>query len=405
MKRVIFLNRFFFPDHSATSQLLGDLAFDLARRGRAVHVVTSRQRYDVPDARLPAAETIAGVEVHRVATTRFGRSALVGRGLDYLSFYAAVWRRVLSLAQPGDTVVAKTDPPMLCVPAMHAARRRSLRLVNWMQDIYPELAARLGVPLLRGAVGRGLARLRDASLDIAVANVVVGDKMAESVRGRGVPAARVHVIPNWCDDEAIAPISHADNPLYRAWRLEGRFVIGYSGNLGRGHEFETVLGAAERLRDDARMLFLCIGGGHKLDELVSRVDALGLGGAFRFVPYQDREQLRYSLGAADVHWISLKPELEGLMVPSKLYGIAAAGRPVIAITAKDGEVATLVRQHRCGCVVEPGDSAALADALVGLATDDEACAAMGRHARAMLDAQFTRRHALDRWHRLLDEIG
>jgi colanic acid biosynthesis glycosyl transferase WcaI len=405
MKRVIFLNRFFFPDHSATSQLLSDLAFHLAREGRAVHVVTSQQRYDEPGARLPAAESIGGVEVHRIATTRFGRSALVGRGLDYLSFYAGVWRRVLSLAQAGDVLVAKTDPPMLCIPAMRAARRRSLRLVNWMQDIYPELAARLGVPLLRGPVGSGLARLRDASLRVAAANVVVGERMAQTVRAHGVAAAKVHVIPNWCDDEAIVPVSHADNPLRREWGLEGRFVIGYSGNLGRGHEFETVLAAAQRLRGDARMLFLCIGGGHKLEELVSRVDALGLGGSFRFVPYQDREQLRYSLGAADVHWISLKPELEGLMVPSKLYGIAAAGRPVIAVTAKDGEIARLVRQHRCGFVVEPGDAAGLTDALVGLAADRDACAAMGRRARTMLEAQFTRRHAFDRWQGLLEEIG
>ncbi len=405
MKRVIFLNRFFFPDHSATSQLLSDLAFHLARRGHAVHVVTSRQRYDAPGARLPAAESIGGVAVHRVSTTRFGRSALVGRGLDYLSFYAAVWRRVLTLAQEGDVLVAKTDPPMLCIPAMRAARRRSLHLVNWMQDIYPELAARLGVPLLRGPVGRGLARLRDASLRVAAANVVVGERMAETVRAHGVAAAKVHVIPNWCDDEAIGPIPHADNPLRREWGLEGRFVIGYSGNLGRGHEFETILAAAQRLRDDARMLFLCIGGGHKFDELVSRVDALGLGGSFRFVPYQDREQLRYSLGAADAHWISLKPELEGLMVPSKFYGIAAAGRPMIAITAKDGEIASLVRQHRCGYVVEPGDAAALTDALASLAADRDACAAMGRRARTMLDSQFTRRHAFDRWHGLLEEIG
>src|ERR1700731_272562 len=117
MKRVIFLNRFFFPDHSATSQLLSDLAFHLARHGRAVHVVTSQQRYDEPGARLPAAESIDGVEVHRIATTRFGRPALRGRGLDYLSFHAGVGRRVLSLARAGDVLVEKPAPPMLCVPA------------------------------------------------------------------------------------------------------------------------------------------------------------------------------------------------------------------------------------------------------------------------------------------------
>src|SRR5262249_14342425 len=127
--------------------------------------------------------------------------------------------------------------------------------------------------------------------------------------------------------------------------------------------------------------------------------------AFRFVPYQDRLLLKYSLAVADVHWLSLKPELEGLIVPSKFYGIAAAGRPVIAITAKDGEIARLVRGHHCGFVVEPGDAVALADLLLRLCADAAGVAAMGRRARAMLDAHFTRRQAFDRWRALLAEIA
>src|SRR5258708_919611 len=122
MPRIIFLNRYFYPDHSATSQILSDLAFALAGGGHEVCVVTSRQRYDAPQAQLAARETIRGVEVHRVATTRFGRSAILGRGLDYLSFHASMIRAVLALARRGDILVAKTDPPLLCVSALHAAR-------------------------------------------------------------------------------------------------------------------------------------------------------------------------------------------------------------------------------------------------------------------------------------------
>src|SRR5436309_2907834 len=108
MTRIIFLNRFFYPDHSATGQLLSDLAFHLAASGREVHVVTSQQRYEDAQARLPAEENIAGVQVHRVSTTQFGRSALVGRGIDYLSFYASARRTLLGLVKAGDIVVAMT---------------------------------------------------------------------------------------------------------------------------------------------------------------------------------------------------------------------------------------------------------------------------------------------------------
>jgi glycosyl transferase family 1 len=119
-------------------------------------------------------------------------------------------------------------------------------------------------------------------------------------------------------------------------------VVGYSGNLGRAHEFDTILAAAMQLKNHPRIAFVCIGGGHSFDDLAHCVEKAGIGHLFRFFPYQDRSLLKYALGAADVHWISLKPQLEGLIVPSKFYGIAAAGRPIIAIAAKDGEIARLI---------------------------------------------------------------
>jgi colanic acid biosynthesis glycosyl transferase WcaI len=403
-KRVIFMNRFFFPDHSATSQILTDLAFHLAECGIDVGVVASQQRYDNPHARLPVAESIGGVAIQRTSTTLFGRSALIGRGFDYLSFYLSACRSVLAWAKPGDVLVAKTDPPLLCVAAMQVAKRRGLHLVNWLQDLYPEIAAELGVPFVRGPLGRGLLQLRDASLRAADANVVVGERMAEIVRARGIAPERIRVIPNWCDDEEIQPIALLDNPLRREWGLEDRFVVGYSGNLGRGHEFETVLAAAERLRDDQPLSFLFIGGGNKFAELARCVRERGLDHLFRFLPYQERRLLKLSLGVPDVHLISLRPELDGLMVPSKLYGIAAAGRPIIAVTACNGEVARLVRRHDCGIVVEPGEGQLLADSLRRLRANIRRLGEMGNCARAMLDAHFTRRHAFERWRSLVEEV-
>jgi colanic acid biosynthesis glycosyl transferase WcaI len=403
-RRIIFLNRFFYPDHSATSQILTDLAFHLAGCGIDVRVVTSQQRYDDPHAHLLEAESIGGVAIHRISTTRFGRSALIGRGLDYLSFYTAACRCALAWAKPGDVLVAKTDPPLLSVAAMQAAKRRRLHLVNWLQDLYPEVAVALGVPFIKGPLGRGLLRLRDESLRAADVNVVVGERMAEIVRARGIAPERIRVIPNWCDDEEIQPTAPLDNPLRREWELGDRFVVGYSGNFGRGHEFETVLAAAERLRNDQRLCFLFIGGGNKFAELAHSVRERGLDHLFRFLPYQERRVLRFSLGVPDVHLISLRPELEGLIVPSKLYGIAAAGRPIIAVTACEGEVARIVRRHDCGIVVEPGEGELLADTLSYLRADPGRLAEMGRRARAMLDARFTRHNAFQRWRSLIEEL-
>jgi colanic acid biosynthesis glycosyl transferase WcaI len=283
---------------------------------------------------------------------------------------------------------------MLGVLALLAAKRRQSHLVNWLQDLYPEVAMRLGVPFVNGNLGHALTRVRDASLRSANANVVIGERMAANLGAFGITADRIRVIPNWCDDTAIRPTPESSNPLRGAWGLEGKFVVGYSGNLGRAHEFETILGAASRLRSEPGIVFLIIGGGHFVEAFSRRVKELHLDQKFQFLPYQDQATLNYSLGVPNLHWISLKPELEGLIVPSKFYSIAAAGRPMVVIGASDGELETLVQRHHCGYVVEPGDSAALADLLKRLARDSSVLPEMGIAARTMLDAHFSRRQRL-----------
>jgi glycosyltransferase involved in cell wall biosynthesis len=402
--RVIFVNRFFHPDHSASSRMLSALAFHLAEAGRNVAVITGRQLYDRPAAELSPFEIMRGVAVHRVASTRFGRRVMAGRALDDLSFYPAIGRAIRAIAKRDDIVVAMTDPPLASIPAMWAARRCGARLVNWLQDLYPEIAERLGVAFVRGPMAGALRAWRNPSLRDAAANVVVGDCMAARVAELHLDAGNIHVIPNWSDDDSICPACAAENPLRRDWGLADKFVVGYSGNLGRAHEFGTILGAAERLRDRSNIIFLCIGGGHSFDELARCVHERGLNLSFRFLPYQEERLLSHTLGVPDVHWISLRPEVEGLAVPSKFYGIAAAGRAIIAITAKDGAFAEPIKQHQCGWVIEPGQPERLADTIIKLAGDPALCAAAGANARAMLDARFTRRQAFARWRRLLDDL-
>src|SRR6516162_6158398 len=405
MPRLIFVNRFFCPDHSATSQILSDLAFDLADAGRDVHVVTSTQLYDDAKAALLVSEIINGVHVHRVPSTGFGRNALLGRSIDYVSFYRSMWQCLIALAQEADIIVAKTDPPLTSIVAMAAARRKGARLVNWLQDIYPETAVELGVPFMRGPLAASLAALRNRSLRQAEATVVVGDLMARKVESLGAPAARVHVIPNWCNDEDIRPVAQSENSLRQSWGLAGQFVFGYSGNLGRAHEFQTLLEAAERLRNEPRFIFLMVGGGKRFEELAQAVKRQGLTCSFRFIPYQEQKMLSYSLAAADAHWLSLNPKLEGLIVPSKFYGIAAAGKPIIVIGDKNGEIGRLVEQHGCGIVVAPGDADSLVTALRRLSSAPETISEMGRRARAMLDGHFTRQQALQRWSGLIDRLA
>jgi glycosyltransferase involved in cell wall biosynthesis len=329
----------------------------------------------------------------------------VGRLIDYASYYVSMWRCARSLAGPGDVLIAKTDPPLTSIFAMRVAATNKARLVNWLQDIYPETAAKFGMPFMTGPIGKSIRRIRDSSLIKADANIVVGELMARTVEMSGVSRERVHVIPNWADDERLRPISMYDNPLRREWELQNTFVVGYSGNLGRAHEIETMLSAADLLRNNTEITFLFIGGGYLFDRLVDEAKIRGLAHKFRFFPYQPRDRLQYSLSVPDVHLVSLRPELEGLIMPSKFYGIAAVGKPIISISSKKGEIGQLVRQHGCGLVVQPGDSGALTKHLLHLSNSPSDVSAMGESARAMVERDFPRKHALARWTSLLASLS
>ena len=402
--RVIFLNRYFYPDHSATSQMLSDLAFFMAAAGHEVCVVTGCQRYDDAAANLPERERIDGVEVQRVRTTRFGRDKLFGRALDYATFYLAAGWRLWRIARAGDVIVAKTDPPLISVVASVVARRRGARLVNWVQDVFPEVAEALGVRALSGPQAGLLRRLRNAAFRSAAANVVLSERMAAVVARAGAPAGRIRVIPNWADMEAIRPVAAANNPLRRDWELAGKFVVCYSGNMGRVHEFGTILDAAQLLSTrEATIAFLFIGGGAQRGTIDDEVRRRGLANV-QFRPYQDRTGLSFSLGVGDVHLVSQRPEVEGFVFPSKLYGILAAGRPLVFIGDAQGEIGALVERERIGVALRQGDAAGLADQLVRLAGDAALREAMGARARALLCGRYDKRIAFKAWLELLREL-
>jgi colanic acid biosynthesis glycosyl transferase WcaI len=413
----VFINRYFYPDHSATSQMLSDLAFALAdtavvdNKHTTVRIITSRQRYDSADARLTSYEIIGNVDIHRVWTSRFGRTNLAGRFIDYLTFYLSATWTLWRIAQRGDVVIAKTDPPLMSLLVAPVARFRGVKLVNWIQDMFPEVAQVLAVGSGRMALlGYGtLRRWRNTTLRAAMMNVVIGTRMAEKLIANDISPRQIQIIPNWADGQLIQPIGHATNGLRAAWGLE-HFVVGYSGNLGRAHEFTTLLDAItaleQRLRSEPRqqrITWLFIGGGAMFESFRTAAQKRGLT-TIMFKPYQSRELLRESLAAIDLHLVSLRPELEGFIVPSKHYGIIAAGRPAIFIGDLDGEIARAHARIGCGVSVPEGDSAALVAAITRLVEDPELCRAMGLAARKAFDVEFDKPIAVAKWRNLLRTV-
>ena len=400
--RVIFVNRFFHPDHSATSQIASDLAFELSGQGMDVVAITSRQRYDDAAAALPRAEEARGVRILRVRTPTFGRTGLAGRALDYLGFYFGSMWRVLREAQRGDVVVAMTDPPLLGVALWPAAALRGARLVHWLQDLFPEVAERLGVRVIQPVAGI-LRTLRNAALRRGRATVVIGDAMGRLVeRECGLAPT---VIPNWALEEEAQSVSTArlDHPLRREWGLGGAFIVGYSGNMGRAHQLSALIDAAALLKDEPGIAFLLVGDGAQRAALERAVQEGGLANV-QFRPYQPRSALRSSLTLPDIHVVSLDERLEGLIVPSKFVGVIALGKPVLWLGAKNGEVGSLLLQSGAGMVVPAGDAAALAAVIRAVAREPGRLQSMAGNARSLWQARFRRADALARWQQLLAGI-
>ena len=402
--KIVFVNRYFAPDESATSRMLSDLAFGLAAQGLSVEVITSRQLYEDRSAALPPREVIRGVSVRRVLTSTQGRGDIAGRALDYGTFHFSAGVELLRRLRRGDVVVAKTDPPLIAVGAARAAALRHAVMINWLQDLFPEVATALTPGAMPVWVRGGLTAARDHSLRFAAMNVVLSEPMRERIMQRGIDSGRIRVIPNWANVTEIEPLPTGASVTRIRAGLSGCFVVGYSGNLGRAHDFATLIDAARRLRADPDIAFLITGAGAQAAALRRSVESEGFTN-FVFQDHQPPALLSDSLAASDIHMVSLLPSLEGLIVPSKIYGILAAGRPALFIGDVRGTVGRLVRQHECGVAVPIGAGELLADELLALKDAPERIAAMGSRARALALSRHTSAHALADWLALLDEVA
>ncbi|MBK8995836.1 MAG: glycosyltransferase family 4 protein [Myxococcales bacterium] len=322
--RVLAVNQFYLPDHSATSQLLGELCEDLARAGDEVHVLASRGSY-LGGGRLAKRELRQGVRVTRPWATSWGKSTRAARMSDYLTFWSTSVSRAAVQARP-DVLLVLTTPPMIAFGGALVSLARGIPLVTWVQDVYPDVAAEFGVIARGGRVFSALNRVAVATHSASTRIVALSDGMAQRLVAQGAARDCIRVIPNWADSTLVTPVDRAVNRFRQRHDLCGRFVVMYSGNLGEGHDFDTFIASARLLaQTHANILFLFVGEGSR--RAAAERAAQGMNNV-RFLGYQPRAELAESLSAADVHLVSLRLGLEGLLVPSKLYGALASGRPI-----------------------------------------------------------------------------
>ncbi len=396
---IVFANRVYWPDEQATAQLLTDLAEGLAARGWPVTVLTAR----IPTR--TESEVHNGVTVRRLGPARGRASNLVTKAAGYLRFAGALRRELPEVLPAARCLVALTDPPFLGPLAAAAVRRRRVPLVHLIQDIHPEVAiAVTGNPLLR-MLGAPWIRWRDRAWREADQCVTISRDMAGLVRERGVADHRTRIIRVWAPgNESLRPVPPEDNALRRTWGFDGKYVVAYSGNLGRVHALEPLVTAAAMLRDLPDLVIAFIGDGPRRAALESEVARRGVPNV-RFLPAQPRDRLAESLSVGDVHLVTLRSGCERCVFPSKLYGVLAVGRPVVFVGPPRCELAAAVQQHHAGLTAPDNDPAAIAGAIRSLAADPARRAEQGRAALAWHRETGGLSASLDAWERLLHTLA
>lgn len=369
--RILFLNQYFPPDSASTAYMLGELCEDLAR-DHEVWVIAGRPSYG-PEVGRPRP---AGIRVREAWSTRFDRSSILGRVVNYLSYLASASIWALRVPRP-DIVVTYTDPPFVSLIGVAASRYHRARFVQVYDDVYPDLAVALGRLQSRAVIWswrrfNGLVRRRADRI------VVLGRDMAAKLHGEGVPTPKLHVIRYWAEE--VRPDPEAVARLRASLGWTERYVVMHAGNLGFAQGLDTLVEAAERLRDAQDVLIVFLGDGAARRSLQERSKERGLTNV-QFLPPVPKEDAVLFIQAADLHVISLVPGLWGCAVPSKVYGIMASGRPMVAAVDEGSEVAVIVEEHGCGVRCDPGDPKALAEAVVEARASSEP-ATRGRHCGA-----------------------
>lgn len=394
--RLLVLNAYYWPGVEATAVLLTELCEALAQDFDITVVTGALLGVDAQPGRMRQ----NGVEIIRVPGTSYDRSKLQLRALNYATYLAGSLWKGLGVRTP-DIVMCWTDPPMIADIGLIVARRARAPLVVVSQDVFPEIAVelrRLENPALVGM----LRTLVNAYLRRADRVVAIGETMAKRLVEKGVPPARLERIPNWVDTTALTP-SPRDNEWAREQGLVGKFVVMHSGNVGHAQNLELLVRASTFLRDLDDLAVVIIGTGARHDALVDLARVVEADKVV-FLPYQPRPSLTLSLSAADIHFVGLSAGLSGYVVPSRLYGVLAAGRPVIVAADADSETALLVQSVDCGVVVPPNRPELLAGAIRDAHEGSLDLSGMGERARAFALAEATREIAFDRYRVLLADL-
>lgn len=393
--RIWVISELYYPEDTSTGYYLTRIAEGLAESTTdPVRVLCGRPNYAARGQKVSSTETHRGVQIERCWSTTWNKDRLPLRIINLLTlslsmFLLAAWR-----FRRGDRVLVVTNPPLLPFVISWACRLRRARCVLLIHDVYPNVAVAAGLLRSSSFVTRFLNRVV-ARLYRSVEHIVVlGRDMRDLVLQKLPPGDdRARIIPNWADTDLVQPRT-GENRILREFGLLDKFVVQYSGNMGRSHNLEAIVGCAKALRHREDIHFFLSGSGAKkpwLSRIVREQKLKNVTVADR----RPRGDLPELLTAGDVALITFVPGMAGISVPSRLYNMLAAGKPILALADPDSELALVIGEENVGLVIPPGDVAAFQRAILDLAAQPSRREEMGRRARQAAESTY-------QFHKILD---
>jgi glycosyltransferase involved in cell wall biosynthesis len=350
----LIFSQVYVPDPASVGQHMHDVAVEMARRGHRVIVYASERGYDDPSVTYPREEKRDGVEIRRIPFASFGKKTIAHRIAGTASFMSQVIMHGLATKEV-DGLLFSTSPPMVGFVGTLQKWFKNVPTTYWAMDLNPDQLIAMGKIKADSAAARFLEASNRAILRNADLVVALDRFMADRLRPRcpGLDS-KLAIIPPWPHESHVSPVPHEENPFRREHGLDGKFVVMYSGNHSPANPLDTLLAAAERLKDDDRFRFLFVGGGIGKAAVEKFVRDRNVRNAI-CLPYQPIESLRFSLSAADVHVVTLGDNMVGIVHPCKIYGAMAVARPVVFFGPRPSHVSDLLAKHGFGWQLSHGD--------------------------------------------------
>ncbi|MFB2737089.1 glycosyltransferase family 4 protein [Umezakia ovalisporum] len=382
------VTQFFPPDYAATGQLIEELVKQLEKEGVSIEVFTSQPGYAFSLSKAPYLESVDKIKIQRSRSAQLFPGRIRGKLINGILYTLRSFVYLLKASRRSNLLLVTTAPPFLPIVAYFTNLLFKLPYVCIIYDLYPDIVISLGIVSKNHWVAKLWQAVNQRVWLNAKGIVVLSPEMKQRVLEYCPQVGhKVSVIHSWANPELIVPIAKKEN--WFAWKhnLVNKFTVLYSGNMGRCHDIDTLLKAAIELQNES-VQFVCIGGGARREELIAKVNQLGLNN-FTFLPYQDKKDLPYSLTASDLSLVSVNPSSESLVLPSKLYSALAAGRPLALVCSPYSSLRQLIGEAQCGAAFNHGDGHGLAEFIRLLQSNQQLGQQMGKAARQYLQTHFT----------------